>query len=237
MKDPAVFIQNGTLKEPVPSMKPYFISPPFGGNVISAEFMRVQDAVTCRWLGYGYQKGITNPEKNISVVAVGETMCKGLHASLAQDLEDIDPLPLCYEDNHKKGFGSFVRWVYFADPLGKKNYFGVDWSLIARPTSGIANSMLSVAKVVLAAYRHGLPEGIEVVLLNGLMQEELVICELRNQLQLVKVKDWVTNAMGLFGPASNYCPRCGLKSLTFATKFCSACGCSPQLIWKESGLF
>lgn len=201
-------------------------------NLIEAEKMKSSDLGNCKWLGYSYQKGVTSVTKNISIVALPGHMGPGLHADLVNGLDETDSGLACYADDHKKGFGSFTRWVYFSDPTNQRDFLGIDWSIVARPSSGVANSYLRAAQVIKTLFRHGLNPKVEVVLLNGRMMEDALVIAVRSKLGLVVVADWVQKFQKLFGKGSNFCPRCGLQTLTFEAVYCYACGCNPDLIWQ-----
>ncbi|MDP3985362.1 MAG: hypothetical protein Q8P82_01240 [bacterium] len=220
----------------VPSLRPYLRASLEKGQRMDLSVMRPEDREHCAWIGFGIGKGVTDPQRNVSVFAVPENLESGLHGELIQEFPGVDPVPLCYERfAHKNGFGRFVRWVYFADPAGGPGYIGVDWSLVERATAGVAVSMKSAGNVFAALAAHGLPKDTKTALLNWRMCEHPSWREIRVSLGLETVADWELRAPALFGPKSRYCPRCGAKTLAEPAEFCSQCGCKPALFWKGGG--
>lgn len=220
------------VRTEVPSLAPYLHRSLALGMTMDAHVMRAEDAATCRWIGYGIGKGVTHPQTETTVFGVPRELRSGLHAELVAGFSDVDPFPLCYDDRaHVFGFGGFVRWVYFADPSGGPGVFGLDWSIAARPTSGVAHAMIAVAAIARIAAEHGIPPDAELALLNWRMCEELVITALRERMALRTVADWNTRAPAYFRRGSGYCPRCGLRTLAHRERFCSRCGCDPARFW------
>lgn len=203
------------------------------GNLMSTEFMEECEIPNCEWVGWGLTKGVTNSAKNISVVNFPskKDMSRGLHARLVENFPDLDPYPLCYdEDRHDKGFGGFIRWVYFSDPAAINDVLGIDFSIISRPTSGIANSIYSAAEVIKTLCSQGLSKNIQVALLNPKMCEAGAVKAMRINAGLFFVEDWLELSEDLFGKRGKFCPRCGLETMVPGCKFCYACGCDPELI-------
>jgi hypothetical protein len=199
--------------------------------------MRREERETCRWLGFPIVKGVTHPERNISAFAHLHNLASALHAELAAGFPDVhvDPTPLCYAPEHHFGFGGFVRWAYFVNPEGGAGFMGIDWSYHLRPTGGVAHSMRRVSQTVRALARHGLPLDEEIVLLNGRMCESPYLEDWRQAVALVTVRDWLKRGPVLFRKGSTRCPRCGQPTMRDRqAKFCSFCGCQPQLVCKDA---
>lgn len=220
-----IFFHDGTERRRVDSLEPFLTNSLREGIFMDLNVMKEKDAKTCRWLGFGIGKGITDPDKNISVFGVPNRIHRGLHYELVKGFPDIDPFPLCYDEvNHVKGFGSFVRWVYFVDPEREHDFLGIDFSIVCRPTSGVANSVAKVSEVVKVVFQHGISPRSEVVLLNHKMCEHPGITEMRRQAGLIMVNDWINMADKLFLSKSPFCSKCGLKTLDNNEKFCYRCG-------------
>ena len=187
----------------------------------------------CPWLGYGIAKGVTDPVKNISVLGLPTKggVAHGLHRELLEGFPGIDPYPLCYENvDHENGFGGFIRWVYFTDPKGKHDVLGIDYSVIMRPTSGVANSMLVVREVVGSLIDHGISPSVEVALLDTTMTEFAGVTAIRRNAGLNRAVDWVILCDRLFGEEGTCCPRCGQALKSKEDAFCIHCGCKPALV-------
>lgn len=233
MSEHKIYVRIGEGTISVPTLLPYLSQSLDIGFVMDPDLMEEEDAVNCRWLGFGIGKGVTNPTENISSFAIPNKLYHGLHADLLKDFPGVDPHPLCYEEyTHIKGFGGFTRWVYFADPENRAPVFGIDWSILARPTSGVANSMVKMREVVRAAANHGIPQNAEVAFLNWHMCEPPCMTKVKKELEIWKVMDWLQNADTLFSFESPFCPRCGLKTITKKTNYCVRCGGNPKLFWK-----
>ncbi len=207
------------------------VSPHLSGSLAKADsrmersLMRPEDVPSCAWVGYGIGKGVTSPEKDITIFGVPEHIYSGLHGVMVGGLSDVDPPPLCYEENHDKGFGSYIRWVFFADPDLKENYLGVDFSLSLRETSGVATSFKRVAEVVRALSKHGVPDITRVALLNWRMCEPEHLASVRKTLGLHTVAHWNSKAIDLFSKGSGFCPKCGLETFNDRRHlFCYRCG-------------
>ena len=220
-----IFLWNG-LRRAVASIGPYLADPlSRPGSRMLAKHMRRKDIPGCPWVGYGIGKGVTSPERDMSIFGVPKTVRSGLHGEMVKGLPDVDPAPLCYEDSHKKGFGTFVRWVFFSDPNGERNYLGVDFSLSLRETSGVATSFKRVAEVVRHASRHGIPKDTRIVLLNWRMCEPAHLTRVREGLGLRTVTDWKTKMRLLFFKDSIFCSKCGLETFNHqGHRFCYRCG-------------
>lgn len=222
---PEIFIYDGIERRKVFSLEPFLINSLQDGIFMDLDVMKEEDIRTCLWLGFGIGKGITDPIKNLSVFGEANRIYRGLHYELVKEFPDIDPFPLCYdEEKHVKGFGRFVRWVYFADPKREQDFLGIDFSLVCRPTSGVANSVTKVADVVKVIFEHGVSLKSEVVLLNRKMCEHSGITEMRRQAGLITVNDWINLADKLFLSKSPFCSKCGLKTFDKPVSFCYRCG-------------
>ncbi len=228
MKD-RIFIWQGTRNR-VSSLKDaLFSSHEVEGSVMVPELMRQEDASTCRWVRFHIVKGVTNPTSHITVCGIPEEMFSGMHALLVEGLPDVDPAPLCYDNNHIKGFGDFTRWVFFKNSSGENHFFGVDFSLELKPTSGVATSFQKISAVVETAVRHGLPQETEVALLNWRMCEPEYLTKVRCDAGLITASDWITKGRKLFSQKSAWCPRCGQKTLDRnPSEYCYLCGCRPS---------
>jgi len=190
--------------------------------------MHSEDVLVCRWIGWGMSKGVTHVERNLSILAQRDDLPRGLHAELvAEFVDEVDPYPLCYDEkNHQKGFGRFTRWVAFTNPQDPKGpgIFGIDWSLICRPTSGVATSMRQVLTIVQTLLHHGLHPQTEIVLLNWRMSEDIFVRSWRYEHGLITAEDWVYLAPVLLAPKGHHCPHCGMKTFENGNKFCYRCG-------------
>ncbi len=232
MTRPRVFQLTDVGREPVDDLGDLFVRCAASGMRIDARRMRPSDRPDCRWIGWRVLKGVTDPSGDISVFAVPRRNRRGLHAELVAGLPNVDPYPLCYDPlGHRFGFGNFVRWIFLAGPK-ENGLFGIDFSLICRPTAGVATTMLSAARVVRAAVRHGLPGGTEIVLLNPRMCEDPGVEAMRRAAGLRCAADWIRRAPRLFAPRGRFCPRCGLETLNGRPRYCHACGCRPDTVRK-----
>jgi hypothetical protein len=227
------FIHQKGLREEVSSLTPYLRESLLHNCLVEPSLMTEDDRHACRWLGYGLGKGVSNPKSQVSVYGIPETMTRGLHGELIQNFPGVDPLPHCYEDNHALGFDGFVRWVYFAHPERDEGILGIDWSLAARKTAGVANSMLKVCALAQICKAHGVPKESELVLLNWRMLEPKYAQKLRHTIGLQSLEDWATHGREVFKQGSVCCPRCGQATLKGNRRFCYRCGCKPELITKE----
>ena len=199
---------------------------------IRPEIMRKEDVENCRWIGYGIIKGVTSPKNNLTIYGIPEEPCSGLHGELISGQPDVDPTPLCYEENHDKGFGDFVRWVIFADPKERQHFFGIDFSLTLRPTSGVATSFRKVWEIVGTLIDQGISPWIEVVLLNCRMIEPEYLTQVRKDAGLITAFDWVVKGERYFSQRSNFCPKCGQKTFEKNShKYCCLCGAGPELFY------
>lgn len=228
-----IWVLKGNERHCVPSLAPHLAFRVTDENKMDPALMRAEDVTTCVWVGYGIGKGVTNPKSNTSVFGAPEKMKHGLHADLVAGFPNVDPYPLCYEHNHRRGFGNFVRWVYFAPPHGGPGILGVDWSIAVRGTAGVADTVARVHDVVQTLARHGLTRDTRVVLLNPRMCEEPEITRLRHELELITIRDWVEKGEKMFAPNSDICSRCGLKTLEKKESFCRKCGAKPALVWER----
>lgn len=226
-----VSIMTATEHRRVPSLTPHLRRSLDLGMTMNQTAMRPEDVATCAWVGFGIGKGVTHPVLGLTRYAVPNELRRGIHAELLADRIDVDPYPRCYDlDGHDKGFGAWVRWVYFADPDGGPGVFGIDFSLACRATSGVATTMLTVATIVRAAVADGILADAEVALLNPQMCEEPALCMLRHGLGLVIAGDWIAHASSRFGLHGAHCPRCGLATRTHDVRYCNRCGCKFAMV-------
>lgn len=231
---PEIYLHGGIGRQGVYSLRTLLLECAAGTVRMNPDEMKKEDARTCRWIGFGISKGLTSPAKNITVFSTLRRNQRGLHHELVKGFPGIDPFPLCYEEDHKFGFGDFVRWVYFSDPKGKNNFLGIDFSLACRPTSGVANSVTRAWEVLKTIALHGMPLDVEVVLLNHRMCETAGVTRMRQKAGLVTLGDWILSAESILAKGSKFCPRCGQKTLDRdgidrQPKFCYRCGCEPDL--------
>lgn len=196
-------------------------------HLMDASRMREEDTTHCRWIDWGMSKGVTHPYLGISILAQLHDLPRGLHAELVADFPNVDPYPLCYdEDHHILGFGGFVRWLHFTDPQDPNGpgIFGIDWSLACRPTSGVATTMRCAVDVVRAVVVHGIHPRAEVALLNWHMCEDVWMTQWRQQNKLTHAYQWCERGLGLLAPQGTHCPRCGLNTFDRPANFCVRCG-------------
>lgn len=230
-----LFVYEDGARVAVASLAPTIVECRKGSFRVDPELMRPEDRARCPYIGFAIGKGVTDPRTATTVFAVMPKLIRGLHAELVSDFPNIDPMPLCYDTtNHVHGFGGFVRWAYFADPRGVDDVLGIDWSLIARPTAGIATSFLAAMRVVQTLAQQGIAPWARVRLLNWRMMEDVPVTNVREKLQLETVDDWCRLAPMLFSPGSGVCPRCGLGTLARQPEFCGQCGCNPRLIYAST---
>ncbi len=234
MTGSGLYVWGNEQRKPVSSFAPFFTKSLEKRVFMDPSRMEPEDKKHCRWIGFGIGKGITDPDKDVTVFGIPTAVTAGLHGMMLDGFENTDAPPLCYEEfGHKLGFGGFTRWVYFANPASCHDVIGIDWSISARNTSGIANSMVRVTKLLKTLWLHGIPQHAEVALVNWKMCEEKVIRDMLMQTGLRYIIDWVRSGDVIFGPCSPFCPRCGLSTLRPESKFCNRCGCDPRLFWEE----
>ena len=228
---PAFLFTHGVRVE-VLSLHPHFARSIEAGHLMDPSRMRPEDVSQCPWIGWGMSKGVTHPDRDLSILAHKDSLDRGLHAELVAEFTDeVDPYPLCYDEkNHQKGFGGFTRWVAFTDPQNPKGpgVLGIDWSLACRPTSGVATSMWQIMRVVQTALPHGLHPQSEIALLDWRMSEDEFVKAWRYETRLVTAEDWVSRASTLFVPMGHHCLRCGMKTFERKNKFCFRCGTPSQ---------
>lgn len=211
-------------RQAVPSLHPFLPLSKGTESFMDAAVMSAEDVTACRWVGFTFGKGLTSPRHGMSVFGVPGKSGSGWHAELVKGLPTVDPSPLCYQADHKLGFDDFVRWVYFAAPADEGDVFGVDFSLLERPTAGVADSVVRVADVAKHALRHGIPGHVELALLNPRMIEEAPIADFRKGLGLHSVSDWAAKAAELFAEGGTRCTKCGLDTRHPPFRFCFRCG-------------
>ncbi len=197
--------------------------------VMDPKLMRPRDLKLCRWLGYGIIKGLTSTKLNVSIFGLPETHSAGLHGEMIRGIGGTDPSPLCYDRKHKKGFGSFVRWVFFKSPGNEDRFLGIDFSLGLRKTSGVATTWKHVYEIIKTLAVHGLLSDTEIVLLNWRMCEPRCLTGLRRRSELVTAQDWMHKGKKYFGPDGIFCPTCGQKTFTDKQHtYCYLCGCNRK---------
>ncbi len=234
----AAFIQRGASREPISSLAPYLSASLTSGHRMEAERMREDERKDCRWIGFGIGKGVTHPRAGITVFAVPRDLVSGLHGELIQGFDGIetDPTPGCYEPDADPGFGGFVRWVLFADPDGRRDVLGVDFSLALTDRGGVATAMLTVAEVAAVVMAQGMKPKTEVALLNCRMCEPAELAEWRRENGLATLDDWAAKR-DVFLRSDCFCPRCGLPLPEGdSADFCGRCGCRPTLIRSRFGI-
>lgn len=188
----------------------------------------------CPWDGYAIAKGVTHVGRAISNFGFMDEIALGFHFGLAEGFPGIalDPKPQCYEDWHLElGFGGFTRWVYFVDPVGTRDYVGLDFSLGPPPQSGVATTILRAELVFSVLAQHGLPLATQTVLLNPyqLWPEEVIAWQRRTG--LLVLADWMSCASQLLYPVGPHCLRCGQPSLTdHRYRFCRSCGSDQEIV-------
>lgn len=232
----AMFVQCGEDRRPVPSLRPFLhhaINRPDCPNfIMDPAQMDPADVAGCAWIGWGIAKGVTHVREDVSVLAVPDELRSGLHAELIQGFPHTDPFPLCYDTReHVNGFGGFVRWVYFADPVDtarRGGVFGIDWSPNEPLTIGVAPSLHTVAKVAARALLHGIPPGAELALLNWKMLETPELARFRRRSGLGTVHSWVRLAPARLAPVGVICPKCTSRTFTTDERFCYRCGTNPR---------
>jgi hypothetical protein len=162
---------------------------------MEASQMGSYDQQSCRWIGYGLAKGVSNidPSTAISVFSTYEESVSTLHGLMIQGLGDIDEYPFCYYPDKEtdKGFGKFIRWAYFASIDEQPDVFAVDYSFNCDERIGKAASIESVKAVASVAVQHGIPLDAELVLANERMCENFEHSQFRAENQLIAVRDWL----------------------------------------------
>lgn len=229
-----IYLQEKTRRGLVPSLRPYLADSLKTNFLVDAGAIddSNRDVCRCAWVGFGIGKGVTHPDRKVSVFALPDKLLHGLHRELIDGLVDADPMPLCYDlYGHVKGFGGFIRWAYFANPAGSPDVLGIDWSLGARQSSGVVGSLTDVARVIPVLIDHGIPFSTEVVLLNSDLTELVAVFEMRQRAGLVTVYDWLWRASEIFRFGSGFCPRCGLDVLQKTYRYCPMCGARPVEYW------
>jgi ribosomal protein S27AE len=219
----------------VDSLAPLLTEPLKHRCTIIPSRMRLQDRRICRWIGFGLGKGVTHPERDLSVFTSPPHIRSAAHGEMIQGFRGIrvDPSPFCYEALHRDGFGGFVRWASFADPVGGPGFLGIDWSYRLRPTGGVAHTMLRAWQTCRALADHGFPRNAEVVLLNWRMIEIIVLQEWRRAYGLITLQDWLEKGRAYFAQRSRFCPRCGSASMNNPhMRYCGSCGCKVALVRK-----
>ena len=236
MKSRVYFYANGRRRR-IGSLRSYIKKAGHSGFTMEREYMDAENAVACPWLGYGIGKGITSPTRNISVFATPHSMQSGLHSELIRGFRNLDPFPLCYESRHKLGFADFVRWVYLCPKTQGGGIVGIDWSLVERPTAGVATSMKRVGYIAKTLVRHGISHNTTVALLNSHMCEEAAIRLWRESLGLRILNDWVQKSEKLFGENGLCCPRCGQQTRSKGNTYCTRCGGKFNLLHEKGGCY
>ncbi len=220
------YVMTGDHRTSVVSLKQHLRdSLALGESFMDPSMMRPEEIAHCKWVEFGIGKGVTSANHNLSIFGVPGKLGSGWHGELVKGFPGIDPTPRCYEPDHQFGFGDFVRWVYFADPKGGGDYFGVDFGLTERATAGVGDSVLRVSHTARIALEHGVPANVSLVLLGPRMIEEAVVTAFRLELGLNTMADWAERGKELFdrenGPR---CWKCGLDTRKPLFQFCYRCG-------------
>ncbi len=219
----------------VPSLGPFLSHAFAAGQHMDAERMRPEEAATCRWIGYGVGKGVTDAVRGVTAFAVPKRLVSALHGELIQPFGGVDVSPTCYEHTSPLGFGGFIRWVVFAGPRGEL-VLGVDWSLVEAPHVGVATRAERVAAVARTLMKHGVTSDTELALLNCRMCEDEERHARRLHEHLVTVADW-SRAANRFAPRGVLCPRCAHPTFTDVLfRFCHSCGESLPMQGDTNGL-
>lgn len=222
----ASFVVEAGRQMEVASIGPWLRSSLGTESVMDPAVMTAEDIASCPWVGYGIGKGLTSVERNMSLFGIPSKNGSGWHGELIRGLPGTDPSPLCYKANDpqfKFGFADFVRWVYFAGDDESRDVFGLDYGLGLKPEEGVANSVVRVYQTAIAAISHGIPDNIELVLLNYRMTEEPAISQFRRMLGLHTVGDWARKGPDLFAASGNRCRTCGLDTRKSAFRYCYRC--------------
>ena len=226
---PSIFVlKDDGRKNRVRSLQDFaWVSP--ASDAMKSELMRPKERRNCRWIGFGVTKGVTSAPSNMTLISISRHG-SGVHGRLINGLRDTDPSPRCYDLDHDKGFGDFIRWVHFSDPTSKNHVLGIDFCLSCRRTAGVATTVLTILDTVGTLLCHGLPGQTEIVLLNARMCEEPGIEAMRRDAKLLSAGNWDAFGSNLFGASGSRCPRCGLPTITGGVKFCCRCGANPDIV-------
>ena len=225
----AFLFSYGTRVE-ISALHPHFARSMEVGHCMDASRMLPEDQAQCPWIGWGMSKGVSHPERDLSILAHADTLPRGLHAELVAEFADeVDPYPLCYDEHHhQKGFGGFVRWIAFTNPQNPQGpgVLGIDWSLACRPTSGVATSIKRASEITQTLLRHGVHPQSEIALLNWRMCEDVDVRKWLHDKGWVTLEAWVRRIPHALAPTGNHCPRCGMETFQQKHRFCYRCGAS-----------
>lgn len=229
---PRVYIQKDADRRLVPSVEPFLRNSLLSGKcLMDPAQMDTESAAACKWLGWGIGKGVTHLRDNVSVFGIPDTFISGLHGELVQGFNDVDPVPTCYEDDHEKGFGGFIRWVYFVHPTdSNQNVFGIDFSPLMPNTGGVAVCLNAALRTAEVASRHGIPLDCQIALLDWDMTEPRFLTQWRETNELSTLGSWITKGQGLFAPHGSICPSCLESTFESTHNFCYLCGKDPNNI-------
>lgn len=224
-----LFLYRDGLRSRIHTLRPY-LRHALEQQVVMDE-TRIEDKsllASCRWVGWGITKGVTHRTNRVSVLGTPDTMKQGLHAELVQGFADVDEPAQCYEPHAPKGFGGFIRWVYFTDPDDpclEGGVIGIDWNgggNQTTPTSGIATSMTDVMAVAQCLIEQGLSPDAELALLDWNMLEREEIRTWRRAFHLYHLEDW--SRADVFAPHGRLCVRCGSETNICHYRHCYHCG-------------
>lgn len=219
-----ITIEGPDAQREVASLAPYLRRSLALGQTMDASRMTPEDADACRWIGFGIGKGVTHPGRDISAYGIPRRLRSALHGELVQPFGGADTTPACYDRASARGFGGFLRWVWFAGPRGNDDALGVDWSLAEAPHIGVATRATIVCTLARTLVRHGVPERAELALIGPAMCESPDDAAWRHADGLVAVRDW-SAALDRFGRGTGWCETCGRGSfLARDYPFCSHCG-------------
>lgn len=181
------------------------------------------EAVTCSYYGSAVLKGVTDFKTGVTVVGIPRRQGKGLHADLVKGFPGVDPPSKCYDQNHRRGFGSFVRWAAFVDDSAR-TVIGVDYHPDGRVTAGVSVSVTQVSDIARHLIMYEAAPNLELRLLSHHMLELAEHTELRRNLRLLTLADWAS-ASRLWYPVGEHCLRCGQPTRTHQkTRVCTGCG-------------
>ncbi len=224
----SVFVQTGEDRREVSSLVPFLGHALLTQSIMKENSHGLKPGFHCHWYEWGIGKGVTHWQDAITIFATPNKLKSGLHADLIQDFQNVDPYPLCYDqENLVHGFGGFIRWVYFSDPNDTQlqhGVFGIDWAPSQSIKLGVAPTMLMVNRITHFVRSHGIPPHAELVLLNWQMLEPVFIRTWREQTDLFTLNDWCERGSKLFGPSGVHCPVCGLRTFVQHNTYCFRCG-------------
>lgn len=240
MKSTSIYFQDGEVRIRLRSLLPAIRTARSGGLRFDRRLVDDQDwqSASCDWDQYALAKGVSHLEQGLSCFAFSPDMVHGLHHRLADDFPGIslDRFPLCYDDRQMvSGFGGFIRWVYFVNPVGQDDVIGLDFNLAPPPPSGVVRSVYQAMESFRLLAWHGLALATRAVLLNHHLCWSNGIRQMQEQNSLLTVGDWLSRGPLLFGPAGIQCPRCGQSTRSdYRSSYCRQCGAAfNRFILKE----